>query len=152
MDEFSRWRASVEKALNERIEGRVELVQEVALQALADAQTLSPVDTGHYRASHNLSVNKFEKVNSLASKKALSKARSKSINARTAAQRLEKAPQRLSVIPDLLKSLGKVTIYISNNAVYARRLEYGHSKAAPNGIYSVVRERALQNLKKGVKS
>ena len=81
----------------------------------------SPVDTGAYRASHGIAVgNEPSESEGLKG---------------------ERTDEELTALenefPGLDWKLGDGTIWIYNNQPYAGRLEDGHSKQAPNGVYSV---------------
>ncbi|MCE5229009.1 hypothetical protein LLG95_05370 [bacterium] len=111
------------------------LVKTVPIQAMADIQRMSPVDTGRFRASHNLSMDEMD--DSIQPDKQTS-----SENNARAKEQLVNAQSEIGAIPDLKR---KLTIWICNNLPYAYSLEMGHSKQAPNGIYAIARQRA-ENL------
>ena len=81
----------------------------------------SPVDTGAYRASHGIAVgNEPSESEGLKGE-----------------QTDEELTALENEFPGLDWKLGDGTIWIYNNQPYAGRLEDGHSKQAPNGVYSV---------------
>ena len=81
----------------------------------------SPVDTGAYRASHGIATG--EEPNETEGVKGY--------------QTDEQLAALESEFPDLDWKVGDGTIWIYNNMPYAGRLEDGHSKQAPHGVYSV---------------
>lgn len=111
------------------------MVKSVPLQAMADIQRMSPVDTGRFRASHNLSINEMDET-------VQPDKQSNSENNARAKEQFENAQSEIGAIPDLKR---KLTIWICNNLPYAYSLEMGHSMQAPNGIYAIARQRA-ENL------
>lgn len=78
-----------------------------AINVYNNLQTLSPVDTGRYRNAHHISIG-------------------------------ERSLGENGGGVELVLGLPKHTyplIYIQNNLPYALRLEHGHSKQAPTGVY-----------------
>lgn len=99
------------------------IVRKVSLTALAELQTISPVDTGLYRGSHQLSIGQAAAGPDGAS----------SPEARVAEAEAE--------LRSIKKFSGKVSIYLSNPLPYATNLEAGSSLQAPDGVYAIVRDR-----------
>lgn len=124
------WRG-VLNHLNKWDEEKVRAVKQIALQALTDAVTISPVDKGFYRSAHTLSIQ--EPV-----------------------IRVPESPEdQGSTIERGRQALGKVTpqiirkglkIFLSNGIAYAQALEDGWSEQAPQGVYGIVRRRAQNRL------
>lgn len=131
----------------------VRVVSTVAFQALADAQTRSPVDRGFYRGSHEISIGDVPGGTIGAPPKQDAEIPGQSdyfraLNSQAAANNLSSAAAKLSDVAGRAKS--KVSIYLSNHMVYAGRLEDGHSQQAPGGVYRLVRQDAARNLARGV--
>jgi hypothetical protein len=82
-------------------------VRAIALDAFGRIATRSPVDTGRFRANWRLNVG--------------------SVDYTTTEGVTAKAPS-------LPEKVAGTVLYISNNLPYARRLEYGWSKQAPQGM------------------
>ena len=79
----------------------------------------SPVDTGAFRGNHRVSVGAIDESSSKEIKDVSgSNTLSAGISAVSAAKALD-------------------AIYVQNNLPYAEKLEYGHSKQAPHGIYAL---------------
>lgn len=79
----------------------------------------SPVDTGAFRGNNRVSVGSIDNSSSKEIKDVSgSNTLSAGISAAAAAKALD-------------------AIYVQNNLPYAERLEYGHSKQAPHGIYAL---------------
>lgn len=84
-----------------------DVYRKFAIDCYNNVQTLSPVDTGRYRNAHHISIG------------------TKSLNENGGGV-------------ELVLGLPKHTyplIYIQNNLPYSLRLEHGHSKQAPTGVY-----------------
>jgi len=81
----------------------------------------SPVDTGAYRASHDIAVGREP-------------GETEGIKGEQTDEELEILENEL---PGVDWKVGDGTIWIYNNVPYAERLEEGHSKQAPHGIYSL---------------
>ncbi|MFT4020072.1 MAG: HK97 gp10 family phage protein [Acinetobacter sp.] len=108
------------------IDVRKQTEQKIKQMALETVQSLmmgSPVMDGAYRASHVVSINQPD----YSTRAGSSKAPKGSIDAKSQAEALEKL---------VLFKLGN-TVFIQNNLAYARRLEYGWSGQAPEGVYAV---------------
>jgi hypothetical protein len=155
--------ASLDAVKKARLAYVFQTAAEVGLQALADAQTISPVDTGLYRAAHDLTINEPSGYDpttdsSLAAKAAaagipLSVAMASASTASAASPNLDpqaqigKALERLEA--GRASFTGTMTIFLTNNLQYAWALENGSSQQAPEGVYGIVRQRAVANLKAG---
>ena len=113
------------------------IVKTVAIQGFSNIQTRSPVDTGLFRASHELTIGKpSERHGRIPSykQKRDNMAGLRSKYAEQAKERLDQSKNRLQGIP----AKGNFTIWITNNLKYAKALEDGHSKQAPKGVYKIV--------------
>ncbi len=84
-----------------------EAVKNVALDVYGRVVLRSPVDTGRFRANWRISVGSLD---------------------------LTTSPGVTAKPPILPGKVAGQVIYISNNLPYARTLEYGHSKQAPQGM------------------
>lgn len=106
--------------LAERYNAKLEqVVRQSTFQLFNAVQLRSPVDTGRFRGNWNVSYNAPDFVTT------------PSTNANRAAIEVQKA---------LTLPVGGIT-YMSNGLPYARRLEYGYSKQAPQGMVRIsVRE------------
>ena len=108
---------------SERLAG----VRRLALNTLGDIQELSPVDTGLYQSSHDLSIG------------APSDFEPSPESPPTPEEQRQKARSRLRGI----RRLQGLSIFITSNLAYANRLEHGHSKLqAPHGVYGIAAQRA----------
>lgn len=122
---------ALERAFDQAEAEAVAFMRTVAVQALADAQRLSPVDTGLYRASHNLSISPAAIAYAPAGERGGDPSGLSSVAAARS-------------IPD-----GGLTIFLWNSQIYAWPLEDGHSLQAPQGIYRIVRAIAATRLASG---
>ncbi len=104
------------------------LVRILGLELFRRLVGRSPVDSGFYRSSHDLTLDAESTF--VQSRAGLSEG-----GEREAATQANKAGRQLDRIKgdDVTRD-----IFLSNNAPYAGRLENGHSKQAPQGIYAVV--------------
>lgn len=142
--------ASLEKVKAARLASIYQVAAEVAIQALADAQTISPVDTGLYRAAHDLTINEPSSFQPSTT----STVTDTGIPPPAVAPRGETVPEQLDLAQSRLDGArstftGSMSIFLTNNLQYAWALENGHSQQAPQGVYGIVRQRAIENFKKG---
>ena len=139
MDNFAQFEKQLTKAYDQKVVNRfVEFHKTVALDALrevgADATAQgafgSPIHTGRFRRSHNLTVGSPAGKNAppLPGAAPWPRKVAKPYNAPS----LSEARLKLDLE---LKPFGKV--FITNSLPYSRRLEGGYSPKAPNGIYQV---------------
>ena len=117
------------------------VLRKIALDGLRGVLLGSPVDTGRFRGSWRVGINRVIKsVKAPPEKKKL--APKQSVDPATLADGSEK--------------IGKAkfgdTIYITNNVVYAQRLEDGHSKQAPAGVLKLTAIRVFGAFEKAVKA
>jgi hypothetical protein len=146
--------ASLEKVKAERLEYVYTTAAEVGIQALADAQTISPVDTGLYRAAHDLTINEPSGYDPSTAATVAEKAAAAGIPQPAIAPKGEVVPEQIEKAVARLEAgrasfQGAMTIFLTNNLNYAWALENGHSSQAPDGVYGTVRQRAIANLKAG---
>lgn len=99
-------------------EQEVLFVRKIAMDLLADITARSPVDTGRFRSSWVVGINKPD----LSQPTEIDKTGGKTLAA--GSSRISQAKHRDA-------------IYISNNVKYAIALEHGHSKQAPQGVVAV---------------
>jgi len=132
---FSDFYYGITQRLRDYDEDKRKIVVEVSIQALSDAITLSPVDTGRYRAAHDLTIDAPSQHLPAVPKRGS-----------TSANQMSVAVQAMAGVD--FRKKGTFSIYLTNNLVYAGPLEVGHSKQAPSGVYGIVRERAEANLRK----
>lgn len=114
---------------------RLKMIKLTGLELLRRIVGRSPVDTGFYRGSHDLTINSpssFSPVKSSFSRKGRKSGR----GAGQVSDRINEGIVQL----DFLKPGDDQTtvVYITNNAPYADVLEEGHSQQAKLGIYNVV--------------
>lgn len=115
--------AGIKKRLTaDRDRRNAAIVRKVALTALSKLQELSPVDTGLYRGSHQLSIGQ-----PVAAPDGGSSPEGRIAEAQTA-------------LASIQKLSGTVSIYLSNPLPYATNLETGSSLQAPDGVYAIVRD------------
>jgi hypothetical protein len=104
----------------------------IMVQALADVQTASPVDTGLYRAYHILTVGQpseetAEEGSAVAGGAAM-----------MTMSRMSEARESMTALD---ASEETWTVWLTNNLPYAWALEYGHSpQAAPLSLYFAARD------------
>lgn len=117
------------KKYREKAEDRMSaLPRAVAFEFLACAVSRSPVDTGRFKANHQVTINMRPPASLLAYDKGGNKALAEG--------------RRV-----LAGYKAGDTIFISNNLAYAMPLEYGHSKKqAPFGVYRVSAEEIAAKL------
>ena len=138
---FPRFSKSIQKDFDRWDGDKKTLIETVAIQALADLQELSPVDTGTFRASHNLSVGTQDTDTTTRKKGKHTKSKGDEDKAS-----FNKALRQLR---DKEIKHG-TSIFITNNLVYAQAIEHGHSKQAPRGVYRLAEIRALKNIRSEV--
>jgi hypothetical protein len=122
-------------------EKKGEIVRALALTTLSDLQFLSPVDTGRYRSSHDLTIDRasdFHPVDPV-----VPDGEKPKYSPAAAGSQLAVGDQRLRAVKRLPPRL---RIYISTNVVYANALEHGHSMQAPAGVYWIARIRAKHRI------
>ena len=128
------------------------VVKKVALDIFKDIIVASPVDSGAYRASHQIAMNTpSEEVVEVPKGQKLSKAESK-----------KKAMEQAK---NLSQFNTTDTIWISNNLPYAEKIEYGgyndgpkvtggypsQMKNGPAGVYRLAIQKAEKRLVKALK-
>lgn len=133
---FDQCFAALEREIEGRREEAASAVRAVAIQAVADIQRISPVDTGRFRASHQLSIDEVIPGEAPAGK-------SPGEYVGQTAERLNDANQRLAGIRRIERDL---SIFICSSLPYAMALEHGHSKQAPAGVYAVAAQRAERTI------
>lgn len=110
--------AQVRAALDDFGAKKPVVIRAVALELFSRVVRRSPVDTGFYRASHDLT-----------------------LGAPSSFVATPGGGPRTNLVPSILQGVPAQgpfpPIFISNNAPYARRLEFGHSRQAPVGVYRV---------------
>jgi hypothetical protein len=136
---FQLARKALDFALSAWWKGRTTTIRTIALQVPADLQTMSPVDTGLYRASHTLTLGAPSDAPPYGEEGGKGKM------AKEAAEALDKAHQTLSGITKIPK--GGLKVFITNNLAYAEALEHGHSLQAPSGVYALANRLALHYIK-----
>lgn len=116
-----------------------QVLRKLGIDAYYGVLLRSPVDTGRYRASHRLSVNRIDpsvepdrkqKAGGLFSSFGVSSSERVTPGSPPTAEEQARALTALAGV-----RFGS-TIYITNNLPYAIPLENGHSKQAANGVYS----------------
>ena len=109
--------------------------QKIILTALTDLMTLSPVDSGTYRASHVLSAGMPS--NEIKERKG-----------GVAAGGIDFAS--FQEAESKIRNLKDRFVFIVNNLKYAEKVEYGDAKRIPHAVYATAEQRAennIQNLK-----
>jgi hypothetical protein len=120
-----------------------QIVYPVALQLILDAQRISPVDTGLYRSAHDLTINETSTLHA-------GKTAPEIFEAGTMTDQQTQIDLAISRLDGARESFkGTISIFLTNNLQYAWALENGHSQQAPQGVYGIVRQRAIENFKKG---
>lgn len=120
---------------------KCEIVRALALATLSDLQFLSPVDTGRYRSSHDLTINRVSDFHPT-DPPAMPGEKPK-YSGGEQGMRLAVGDQRLKGIQRLPPRL---RIYLATNVVYANALEHGHSMQAPVGVYYIALIRAKHRV------
>lgn len=128
---FPQFEASVIAALNGRRAEFFTTCKELGIEMLRRAMLRSPVDSGRYRASHVLTID--EEGTYIAPER---EPGSGGERGQIDAEALNKGVQVMASAE--LKD-GTI-IYLTNNLVYAQRLEEGHSGQAPEGVYALTRQ------------
>jgi len=136
---FSQVSEAIGQAWRERDRKNAAGARKVAIQALADVQVGSPVDTGRFKGSHFLSVDELEF-------QPLQDGRERAQNEAEANERMQSAEAELGAIEKIPG--GGTSIFITNNLPYAGALEHGHSQQAPQGVYAVAEQRAQKNIRR----
>jgi len=99
------------------------VLRKLAFDAFAGLLMRSPVDTGRFRASWRIGINRVDL--------SVEPERADSLNIRSRFA-LQSAPAPSGGLIQTAK-FGD-TIHLSNNLPYAQALEHGHSKQAPQGV------------------
>lgn len=100
------------------------VVKKVVLDLYSDVIRRSPVDTGRFRANHQIDLNNMN-ATTIMEFKGKGKKAQVTFPAPNAAQGVGKLEAY---------ELGE-TVFIYNNVEYAMELEFGHSQQAPQGVY-----------------
>jgi len=127
---------------SQSIDQQYKIAREIIFSTYTYMVYISPVDTGRYRASHEINIGSLN-----TSGKTLITPKCTLHNAATSITKAK------SVVDQIKKGWGnqkKFTVYISNSVAYAWKLEMGHSKQAPKGIYVLGRERAIKLWRQAV--
>jgi hypothetical protein len=111
-------------------DSKSKIVRLSALEIFRRLVVKSPVDTGFYRSSHDVTIGAISSFVPPKSKKG-----GKGKGGQNLQDRFNEASTRLAGVNSVK---GGITIYFTNNAPYANALEHGHSQQAPQGIYQVV--------------
>ena len=104
-------------------------LKKVTTEMLQGVITASPVMDGTFRGNHRVSIDNEDKT------------ADQSVNDLSGTQTLAEGTKEI-----LKAKLGNV-VYLQNNLPYAVRLENGHSKQAPLGIYSLTFQRVASKYK-----
>lgn len=127
MTDFAAWKLAWAKATRDAQQRAVDKVGAIILSGYEHATLISPVDTGRYRGAHQISMD------------------APATSEPPAIRSVEDAKTEEAAHLVLTTDRKEQKVHISNPVAYAGALEHGHSKQAPAGVYSVVRER-LQRL------
>jgi hypothetical protein len=139
--------SELEDAANKAEQEQLATIRKGAMETLRGMIfTLSPVDTGFYRASHDLEVNGISKFRRRRTKEQKGWSRKKFRNETNrmmaeAQGQMAKAADRLNAIHHIA-DLERITI--ANNAPHVHLVEGGISKKAPGGVYSIAERKATQ--------
>jgi len=125
-----------------------------AIQALADLQVMSPVDTGRYRAGHTLTIDKRSDFVpddiSPEEKRKRSISKTNTSMSQYTSQASENAREALSMLNGAnIEKVVRMIIYITNNLDYAAFIEdgsYCKDQQAPKAIYAKVRDKTEQRI------
>lgn len=111
-----------------RMRDNVKVADEIIMGALGHLIMISPVDQGHYRASHTVTMGRPTSDVAIVP--------DRSMKADSPAVTLAKGRQALKLKPIPRSQL----VFITNPLIYANALEHGHSDQAPPplGIYKRV--------------
>lgn len=118
------------------------VIRKVAFDGLEGCMKMSPVDTGRFRGSWNVGINKINKAVAPAKEGKSSTARG--------VMDAGKFAEGAALISKA--KFDSSTIYITNNLPYAGELERGSSKQAPSGVLKITVERLKLNLAAAVKA
>lgn len=106
-----------------------QIVRKICLDLFTIIVTRSPVDTGRFRANNQIDLNGMSGSTLLEFHERGRGDTSLTVTSTTAMQGRESAKLAQYKLGD--------TVFLYNNVVYAMRLEFGHSKQAPSGVYRV---------------
>lgn len=106
-----------------------QIVRKICLDLFTIIVTRSPVDTGRFRANNQIDINGMAGTTLLEFHEGGTGDTSLTVTSSTAMQGREGAKLAAYKLGD--------TVFLYNNVVYAMRLERGHSKQAPSGVYRV---------------
>lgn len=107
--------------------------QKIILTALSDLMTLSPVDSGTYRASHVLSAG----IPSNEIKERKGGVAAGGIDFAS----YQEAESKINNLKDRF-------VFITNNCKYSERIEYGDANRTPQAVYATAEQRAANNIEK----
>jgi len=148
---FHQFFESVQRDLKKFDEKSIGIAKTVAIQALSDLQLMSPVDYGRYRAAHILSIDtpSHETPPEVSSQE--KRTHSKGSPAGQYIKKTMENQQNASSVLGGIKKIGnKLSIFITNNVLYAMFIELGtYSKDpnAPKKIYEKARALAEKRLR-----
>ena len=140
---FRNWKKGWDAEVQERMKDAEFFVKSVVVQALSDAQIISPVILGTYRANHTISIDKLAGV---VHEVGTVNEPSETPGALALAE-IEKANMLLKPFDFWRRKVTKV--FLQNHLVYAVPIEEGSSIQEPAGVYKRVEQRAKENIKRG---
>ena len=139
---------SLNAALRQATDQVARIVRIVGVETMRQLIGRSPVDTGYYRASHDLTIGIPSEFKQPQNDTIFNRATQ---GGGIEQQQIAKGTARLSTLRGAQIRKG-VSIYITNNAPYATILETGHSQQARQGIYTVVARRVPAILRAATKA
>ncbi len=134
----------INKQFGTKREAQYEIARQVIFSTFQFIILRSPVDTGRYRAAHTIEKGTPTALNS--SNLVLKGMDKGYYNAKS-----KEAELKLKEVLKLEEGRLTKKLYIINPLPYAWPIERGHSSQAPNGVYTLGRERAKKIWKAAIK-
>lgn len=120
------------------------VVRKIGFDLYAEVLRRSPVDTGRFRASWRIGVQRADL--------SIEPPRSSKPEAQGDLGSAPTGAEMAVATSKLASAKFSDTLFITNNVIYAGRLEYGHSRQAPRGVMRVSVAHVVREFNKTVKS
>ena len=154
---FNEFFRSLDKDIGKWDQFKLDIVKGASQEALANLQTMSPIDTGRFRAAHTVSINERDSSEPREVTVEERQTRAKQANpppidefTKLANEKRLQVARALSAIPSKFRRL---TIWITNNVIYGIFIEngsYSKDPQAPRKLYAKTREKTEKRINEAI--